>query len=874
MELIERDVTLAALHGLLQTAAQHGRIALVAGEAGIGKTSVLRALATQHTAVGGAVWWGACDALETPHPLAPLLDMARDAGARFASRIDGPRPALFEAVLDDLRLAVGPVLVVVEDAHWADDATLDWLKYLGRRIERTHALLAISYRDDEVTATHPLRRVLGELPPAARAHLPLPRLSRAAVQTLATQAGRRAEGVYEATQGNAFFVTELLRDGVVPPSVPHSVQDLVLARFARLPDGAQALLRVVAVVPGRTERWLADALAAPSLDDLEAALASGLLVAEDRALSYRHELGRVTVDASLSPPLRQSLHARVLAALSDSADARHPVPPARLVHHALQADDVAAISRHAPAAAAEATQRGALREAVQHWTTALQRGRPADVAQEERWLDAAAIALTRLGVAGERESYLTRLEAMARARGDLAEAARHVSRRAGVWVGRMDHARALAINADALAMVEALPPSSAKAFVWHNEAHLRMLERDCDDSVAWARRTLDLADAIGDEAMARAARGVLGCALLFIDHPAGVAELEAVGDALRRSGNMLGAAGALSNLGSGAGELMLLVRAEAALREAVELAVASEADGTRDYAQAWLALVRMHRGDWREAGRLADEALARPGLLAMSRLMATVALARLRGRRGDPGVDDALAEVGRLGGASRTLQRLAPACAVHAEAAFARGDLDAVAREVARVLPLAQAKRHPWFVGELNYWLWRSGRPEATGAGCAEPFALEIGGRWREAAAAWQALDCPYEQARALALGDAAAQREALAIFDRLGAAPAADALRRRLREAGVRGLERGARASTREHPAGLTRAEGEVLALLADGLRNAEIAARLHRSVRTVDHHVAAVLAKLGVDSRSAAVDRARREGWLPVPEPGRGAN
>jgi len=190
-ELLEREPALRTLRGLLDTAQARGHVALIAGEAGIGKTSVLRALAADH-AQRGPVWWGACDALQTPHPLAPLLDIARDHSVRFAERLSGPRPALFEAVLDELRLSAAPVLMVVEDAHWADDATLDLLKFLGRRIDRAHALLAVSFRDDEVTGTHPLRRVLGELPTAERTRVDLPRLTPQAVATLAQQAARPA----------------------------------------------------------------------------------------------------------------------------------------------------------------------------------------------------------------------------------------------------------------------------------------------------------------------------------------------------------------------------------------------------------------------------------------------------------------------------------------------------------------------------------------------------------------------------------------------------------------------------------------------------------------------------------------------------------
>lgn len=202
--------------------------------------------------------------------------------------------------------------------------------------------------------------------------------------------------------------------------------------------------------------------------------------------------------------------------------------------------------------------------------------------------------------------------------------------------------------------------------------------------------------------------------------------------------------------------------------------------------------------------------------------------------------------------------------AARAEAAFERGDLAAARCEAEAALPLALTKKHPWFIGELAYWCWRSGALQQTPDNCAAPFALQIAGHWSAAAAAWAELGCPYEQACALADGDVAAQCEAVVIFDALGARPAVDALRRRLRDAGVRGVARGARPSTRQQAFGLTARELEVLQLLREGLRNAEIAARLHRSVRTVDHHLAAVFAKLGVDSRLEAIQAAERAGLV----------
>ena len=867
-ELIEREQALQSLLTSLREAATLGQVVLVAGEAGIGKSSLLRAAGQAHAATGGTVWWGACDALETPHPLAPLLDIAREQKPRFAALLDGPRPALFEAVLDELRLSPGPLLMVVEDAHWADDATLDLLKYLGRRIERTHALLAVSYRDDEVTASHPLRRVLGDLPPAARSHLPVSRLSQDAVRVLAQRAGRRAEGLYEATHGNAFFVTELLRDTAQPPAaVPRSVQDVVLARYARLAPSVQMLLRGIAVVPGRAERWLVDALLAPSLDDIEAALASGLLSADASSLVFRHELGRVAVESALSAPQAQALHLQVLAALSARQSAGDAIAPARLVHHALAGCDRAAVSRYAPQAARQASDRGAQREAAAQWRIALEQGQPRDEAEHMAWLDGFALSGVMVGLNEPTLAALRQLHALALRRGDIAAAALARARQAAPLVAQLRHAEANAAVDDALTLLAPLqPPGEAHAFVWAFASHQRMLERDCVQSIEQGRRAIALASALGDSAALARAELATGAALLFVDLDAGHRMLLALRDRQRAAGNLRGVTNVLAMIGSGLGELMHLTEADACLSEALALAEAHDFNGV--YPRAWLALCRMLTGRWDEAAGFASAVVSSEHDSSMSRLMALLALGRLRTRRGDPGADAALDEALTLASGSGTLQRLAPTACARAEAAFARGDLQQVRAEVERALPLAQAKGHPWFVGELAYWLARAGGDPGPADGAAEPWALQRSGRWREAAAGWAALGCPYEQARALAEGDCEeAWREALTLFERLGATPAADALRRRLREAGVRGVARGARGSTRAHPAELTVAEQKVLALLAQGLRNAEIAARIHRSVRTVDHHVAAVMAKLGVDSRQAAVLRAAREGWLAAP-------
>jgi DNA-binding CsgD family transcriptional regulator len=856
MELLERGEALQTLQQQLKCAGTRGGIALVCGEAGIGKSTLLRVLAQSHA----AVWWGRCDALCTPHPLAPLLDIARDAKPRFSSRLAQPRPVLFDAVLDELRVADTPVLFVVEDVHWADEATLDLLKFVGRRIDSAKALLAITFRDDELSATHPLRRLLGDLPSAFTVRLGLARLSEQAVCRLAQQAQRPVDGVYEATRGNPLFVTELLRDGA--STVPGTVQDLVLARYARLSGPQQAVLRVVALVPSRTERWLLDALVAPSAQDLEACLDSGLLQVEGPYLQFRHELARVAIEASMLPPVAQALHRQLLAAM---AARERTVPVARLAHHAALAYDEDAVRRFAPAAAEEAAARGALREAARHWQAAL-RCTPtaADDPLRQGWLEAQAIACRQLACLDEGLEARKQLDEAFRRAGDIRKQALNLSLTANLLALKTHNTLAEAISAKAMALLAELPPGPELATVHGVEASLRLFNREYTACLHWCEQSLATARRFGDRDREMNTHATAVAAAMFLDYANGCAKAVDLLAVLRAQGQHATAVMLLTYMGAAAHEQMHLQDAAGWLHEAVSLAAEHELDGSLYYAQALLSHCELRRGDWDQAADRASMVVGRPGVWPISRAMALVTLGSLRFRRGDPGAEGLLTEVSNLVGGSQALQRIAPVRALQAEAAWLRKDAVSCASAVHAALASAQQRQHPWFTGELAAWCRRAGILHEAPPGCALPYALEIEGRWREAALQWQQLGCPYEEANVLAQGDAPAQQRALAMYDTLGALPAADALRRRMRQAGLSGVTRGVRESTRGHPCGLTRAEMHVLALMAQDLRNADIAQRLHRSVRTVDHHVAAVLSKLQVGSRHEAVRRAQREKWV----------
>ena len=763
-------------------------------------------------------------------------------------------------MLDELSRAISPMLVVIEDAHWADEATLDLLKFLGRRIERTRALLVVTFRDDELHASHPLRQVIGELQRSALTRVELEALSPAGVELLARRALRSPGGLFAATEGNPFFLTELLRHPVA--ELPRTVQDLVLARFARLSKPAQEVLRLAAIVPGRLEMALLDAMLAPSATDLESCIDGGLLLADPSALRFRHELARVAVEAAIPAPVARALHAQMLRAL-EAGDT--PVPSARLAHHAAHAGDAAAVGRYAPLAGDEASARGAHREAARHYRAALAQARPADDAQHQRWLEACAQACQRIGAHDEAIAGREALDRSYRDTGDVEGEGRNLSQLAHLYVHMLRNADGDAASLRAIALLEALPPGPALAAAYGIEATLRMLDRDCAQSAAWSAKAIELARRLDDRAQLCASLGTLGTALLFIDYDAGRLQMDEALAMARAEAMPVAAANAMMNLGSASGELMRFDVAVDWLQRALVHAAEHELDASASYSGAWLALCDLHGGRWDDAAERAGDVLARPHGPAISRAMAMLALGRVRLRRGDPGADTMLDDALALAGPSNTLQRIAPLRAARAEAALARGDKAAAAEEARHALARAIRHRHPWFIGELAFWSWRAGTSTTVPADCAEPFAMQIEGRWRDAADAWARLGCPYEQARALADGDEAARRQALAIFEGLGARPAAAELRRRLQLDGVRGIPRGSRASTRGRLYGLTTRELEILTLMCEGFGNGEIAGRLSRSVRTVDHHVAAVYGKLGVGSRIAAIQLAQRSGLAP---------
>ena len=865
--LLERSSLLDELSGLLAGAAgSGGRMVLVSGEAGIGKSALVRRFADRHAA-DTRVLTGACDPLLTPRALGPLHDIARQTGGRLAELLGagGPREAVFAAFLDELEHKGQPgTVVVVEDAHWADEATLDLLVFVGRRLQRVPALLLVTFRDDELGADHPLRLALASLPQGMAHRVPLPPLSAVAVAELARRHGRSVARLYALTGGNPLLVTELLAAG--EPGVPGTVRDLVLVRLARLPATAQQAVRLVAVVPGRAELWLLERSLGPDAAMVEAGVAAGLLVLGEETVGFRHELLRLAVEGSLTTFSRRELNRRVLRLLADTPG----VDVARLAHHARQAGDVDAVLRHAPEAARQAAAVGAHRQAAEHYRAALVYADHLAPLVRAELLEGYSLEAYLSGFAEQAlPARRTALE-IREAAGDAEKAGENLR-----WLSRLhwwtgNRAEAEAAAARAIAVLETLPAGRQLAMAYSNRSQLEMVAHRGEPAVAWGSRAMELARRLGDSETLAHALTNIGGAHLQRDQSRGEAELEQAFETAAAAGLDDHAARALCALAGTLWEFRAYQRTATHLARGLRFAADHDLDGYAQFLTGTRANCRLEQGDWAAAERDARAALARGRsqvlISKVHRWLALVALGRLQARRDDPQATATLDEAAASAFGTGELQGIGPVAAARAEHAWLQGEPTRVAVEATRGFDLAMQADHPWYVGELALWLWRVGALAEVPAVAAQPYRLLMTGQWRAAAQAWETMGCPYEQAEALAHGDDEAAARALRLLDGLGASQTARLLRHQLRRRGRLRVPRGPSRTTSANPAGLTSRQLEVLALLAGGLSNADIAARLSLSPRTVDHHVSAVLGKLAVSSRRQAAAAAHRLGVASV--------
>jgi DNA-binding CsgD family transcriptional regulator/tetratricopeptide (TPR) repeat protein len=850
MMLLERDPVLASLRQYAHEARQgEGRLVLIAGEAGAGKSVLVERFQRD---LPDAIWsWGACDGLSTPRPLAPLFDLARDLGGALEDLCHGQpeRDELFAALLrqvtGDDRLNV----IVIEDIHWADEATLDLMRFLTRRIRAASVLVIATFRDDWLAPSSPLRLALGDL--AARRwtrRLELPPLSVEAVQAMAAGTDLDAGQLYQLTGGNPFYVTEVLEAGT--HGVPLSARDATLSRTGRLSDAARQVLETAALMGVRIDAGLlADRQSA--LDELSA---SGLLVDEGFGLRFRHEIARLAIAQEI-PAHRQALiHAKILSALlaSGSRD------DARMAFHAEGAGDEEAVVRHASLAARRAVDLGSHREAAAQYERALRwAAHTAPSAQAELYTGLAeeATLSDQSQTAADADEQALRLWRLLEDRHHEGESLQRYSLTLK-HLCRGDEAVSAAI--EAVSTLEPLGGTRELARAYVTLGALRMTRNENGEAIELARRAQALARSLDAPDVEADALNTEGCAASATDP--NWAELIRRSLELALSRDLPNQAGrGYSNLYGVACDQFQFDEGEQYYRDGVAYCEQHDLDRHSYFLRAARTVVLEHRGRWDEAVAISAQLLEESSAAPLNQICPQTMIGMTHARRGELGVwralDSAIANAAPTG----QPQYVIPTRFARAEAFLTEGRVDE-ARHEAELAAEAAHDMDEWMRGALRRWLHRTGSDRIVDGPIAEPYRLQEAGQHAAAARAWDQLGCRLDAA--LALLDSPDEddlRDALRRLDDLGARATAGLARQKLRQIGARSVPAGPRRATRTHPLGLTPRECEVLELICDRQTNTQIARALFISARTVDHHVSSVLAKLGVETREAAADKSR---------------
>lgn len=850
IKLLERASQLQALSSALnQVKAREGQgcVALVYGEAGIGKTSLVEHFIKEHKN-SWRILQGACDSLFTPRPLGPLHDIALQTRGNLLHLLDSEsnRGAIFSACLSELKEQA--TILVIEDIHWADEATLDLLKYLGRRIRQTVSLMILTYRDDEIGADHPLRILLGDLASSHALHrIPISPLSKEAVRELAKNKQVDSIELYRLTNGNPFFVTEVLGS---ENGISETVRDAVLARAARLSLSARAVLEAAAVIGSRAEAWLLSNIVGAEFASVEECIARGMLQSQDEYYAFCHELARQTILESISSQRKITLHRLALNALKESPEMRNDL--ARLANHAEETKDANAVLEYAPAAARRASALGAHRQAAAHYKSVLQYADVISAELRPELLDAYADECDLTDQMSEAEQTQQKALHLWRELGRRDKEGRALHRLSEIAIKLIKKVEMSRYAGEAITILETLPPSKELARAYSLKARLHLFAFQDNETVYWGSRAMEIAERLGDvEAQAHA---LVNVGLVEIErgqHTQGFSKLERSLQLSLTHELHNHAARAYYNLT--AHYTNFLVHNYVAGLHYANKGIAYCIQHDLDYWHLGLlglrAQTRLKQGYWREAEQdLQDAQVFWATLERRALVEPTYFLLKLR--RGDPLSQEALEAGLEFADRTANLEAKLVATALLAEASWLKGDLEHCRAVAEPMFQIACQHRISRFIGELAYWMWRAGAIAEPPVNAAEPYATQISGDWRAAASMWEKFGCPYEQGMALMDGDEAAQLAALEIFERLGARPIIEKLKGQMRAQGIH-IPRGPRPATRENPSGLTAREMEVVRLITLGKSNREIAEAMIVSVRTVETYVTRILNKLGFDSR-----------------------
>ncbi|MFT6991180.1 MAG: DNA-binding CsgD family transcriptional regulator/tetratricopeptide (TPR) repeat protein [Paraglaciecola sp.] len=880
---LEREAAIRKITDGISKIAQSGKILLLSGEAGIGKTTLLEHV-RMHADTSIDIHWSGCDPLFTPRPYAPIYDFAQVISPDLLTHLEkGAIPnMIFGRFFQAISKLAKPTILIIEDVHWADHASLDLLKYVARRISFVPCMLCLSYRDDEVAHDHPFNSVLALMPSAHTVRVHLEQLSQNAVAKLSKQSAYDPETLHEITGGNPFFIAELLANSDYNHhAIPASIREAVSSRVLHLGHSERELLEVLSLVPYSIPVALITALFGENGESFAMACVARKLLQCDQysVFRFRHELVRRAILENQPAHQQKNAHKQILECL-EGISLEHNL--AWLVHHAEGALDSERVLKYAPTAAAKAAALGAHKEAASFYAKALNFVEYADTELaanlHENW--AYEVGLTthmKQSVIDARRHAISLWRALGR-QDKVGENLRSLSRL--YWYqGQAEKAEQYANQA--INTFESIPASSELAMAYSMRSQLDMLNDRTDEAIKWGNKALVLAEQFCSPIVKAHALNNIGTALVMGGDERGEDMLNQSLAIAEQQGLHEDVARVYTNFSDYCIRFKKLEMAEMLTMKGIQYDIAHDLDSWTYYLVGLQAQLRQEQGRLIDAQTIAAGVQGIDNQTLLMKLPALIVLARVSSRLAVVDSYSLLSQALNDAQSTNECQYIIPArlgliehCWLFAVNNVQKNEAK---RHIGWLDELAQGVLNKWQFGELTVWKKRFGL-EIGGINphlMSPPYQFEINGDIEAAHSAWEALGMPFNAGMCLLHSQLIQEQsrqsfilKAWQIFESIKAKAALQWIRNTavIEEFAdiLPKLRRGPYVKTRQHPIGLTNKEQQVLKLLVTGASNHEIAEALSRSNRTIEHHVSSILSKLNVDNRVEAMLRVQNEPWL----------
>src|SRR4030095_8770182 len=497
MELVERASFMATLENEFENVINgEGRCILLTGGAGIGQTSLVKNFS--HTKKKFCnMYVGSCGALFTSRPLAPLYDillqMQGDIPKNIANIND--RAGLFTGFLHQLENQKETTLIVIEDIHWADEATMDFIKFFARRITKFHCLFILTYRDTEIDSQHPLRNVLGHVPPDSFARLQLTPLSRHIVEKMAIEKGYKGEDVYSISGGNPFYVNEILASYSV--GVPDNVKDSILSSYNRLDEKTKHVWQILAVLPTGLEIKYLEKMEPSYTTTIHNCIGLKILMLKENLIFFKHELYRRTIEASLSPFLRIELNKKILDLFQETFEQNGEIE--RIIHHAKNANAYEVVPHYSPVAARRAAAIGAHVEASQLYLSAIENYQGDDPDTLIQFYELYAYECYVTSQVKEAIVYAGKSLHLLERKNDIARIGNCLRFLSLLYLFDGNRAKSESYAIRSIDVFVNQPSSKAKAMAFANMGRLKAMSDDKDECILWSEKAITMAEELSDE---------------------------------------------------------------------------------------------------------------------------------------------------------------------------------------------------------------------------------------------------------------------------------------------------------------------------------------------------------------------------------------